>query len=72
MQRTGPLETAFYDTLGVHPEAVDTEIKASYRKLALKWHPDVSDDPGAEETFKKISQAYGVFAQCKLCVVFSK
>lgn len=72
MQITGPVETAFYDLLGVHPEATDADIKASYRKLALKWHPDVNDSPGAEETFKNISQAYGEYRQWKPCAASSK
>jgi curved DNA-binding protein len=48
----------YYATLGVKPEASDAEIKAAYRKLARKYHPDVSKEAGAEERFKSINEAY--------------
>lgn len=53
----------YYDTLGVKQGASDEEIKKSYRKLAMKFHPD--RNPGnkqAEEKFKKISEAYAVLS----------
>lgn len=48
----------YYDTLGVKPEATDAEIKSAYRKLARKYHPDVSKEAGAEDKFKSINEAY--------------
>jgi curved DNA-binding protein len=48
----------YYDTLGVKPEASDAEIKSAYRKLARKFHPDVSKEAGAEEKFKAANEAY--------------
>lgn len=48
----------YYDTLGVKPDASDAEIKAAYRKLARKYHPDVSKEGGAEEKFKAINEAH--------------
>jgi curved DNA-binding protein len=48
----------YYETLGVKPQASDAEIKAAYRKLARKYHPDVSKEAGAEERFKSINEAY--------------
>jgi curved DNA-binding protein len=48
----------YYDTLGVKPEASEAEIKAAYRKLARKYHPDVSKETGAEEKFKAVNEAY--------------
>jgi curved DNA-binding protein len=48
----------YYDTLGVEPSAGDAEIKTAYRRLARKYHPDVSKEAGAEENFKAVNEAY--------------
>ncbi|MCB1554023.1 MAG: DnaJ domain-containing protein [Xanthomonadales bacterium] len=48
----------YYETLGVSPSANDAEVKAAYRKLARKYHPDVSKEPQAEERFKAVNEAY--------------
>jgi curved DNA-binding protein len=53
----------YYKTLGVKKDASDGEIKKSYRKLAMKYHPDhTKGDKSAEEKFKKISEAYAVLS----------
>lgn len=53
----------YYDVLGVARSATDEELKKSYRKLALQYHPDRNpDDPDAEEKFKEASEAYAVLA----------
>lgn len=51
---------SFYEVLGVHPSASQDEIKKSYRKLAMRWHPDKNPDnvAEAEERFKAIAEAY--------------
>lgn len=56
-------ETDYYKILGVNKTASETEIKKAYRKLAMKYHPDhTKGDKSAEETFKKISEAYAVLS----------
>jgi curved DNA-binding protein len=48
----------YYKILGVEPTADEKAIKAAYRKLARKYHPDVSKEPNAEAHFKEASEAY--------------
>lgn len=50
----------YYDTLGVSKDAPADEIKKSYRKLARKFHPDVSKEADAETKFKDLGEAYEV------------
>lgn len=47
-----------HSILGVSPDATPEEVKKAYRKLARKYHPDVSKEPDAEEKFKEIQGAY--------------
>src|SRR5690348_962185 len=48
----------YYEILGVKADASDADIKSAYRRLARKYHPDVSKESGAEEKFKSINEAY--------------
>ena len=57
-------DTKLYDVLGVSPNAEDNEIKKSYRKMALKYHPDRNPDnkTESENKFKEISAAYDILS----------
>lgn len=50
----------YYEILGVDPNATKDEMRKVYRKLARRYHPDVSEEPDAEERFKEISEAWDV------------
>jgi len=51
----------YYEVLGVQRSASEAEMKASYRKLAMKWHPDRNPgDKDCEAHFKEINEAYDV------------
>ncbi len=50
----------YYDIMGVEREAKQDEIKRAYRKLARKYHPDVSKESDAEMKFKEVGEAYEV------------
>jgi curved DNA-binding protein len=52
----------FYEVLGLSRNADQSEIQRAYRKLARTLHPDVNKDPGAEERFKELSEAYDVLS----------
>jgi curved DNA-binding protein len=55
-------ERDFYEILGVARSASQDEIQRAYRKLARTHHPDLNQEPGAEERFKDISEAYDVLS----------
>ena len=51
-----------YDVLGVSKDASDAEIKKAYRKLSKKYHPDLNHEPGAEQKFKEVNEAYEILS----------
>ncbi len=55
----------YYEILGVSKNASTSEIKAAYRKQALKWHPDRNKSQEAHERFKEINKAYEVLSDPK-------
>ena len=63
--RTGS-DQDFYEILGVPRTASQDEIQRAYRQLARAYHPDVNHDPGAEDRFKDVSEAYDVLSDPQL------
>ena len=51
-------EKNYYDILGIKKDASDADIKKKYRKLVRQYHPDVSDDPDADNKIAEINNAY--------------
>ena len=51
-------KTDYYQVLGVDKNASESELKAAYRKAALKYHPDRNKTAGAEEKFKEINEIF--------------
>jgi curved DNA-binding protein CbpA len=51
---------SYYETLGVSPSSRSSEIKAAYRKLVLKHHPDKNSDPASPQVFRGIAEAFEV------------
>ncbi|NWG75777.1 MAG: DnaJ domain-containing protein, partial [Rubrivivax sp.] len=52
----------YYQTLGVSKDASAEEIKKAFRKLARKYHPDVSKEPDADQRMKEVNEAYAVLS----------
>lgn len=55
----------YYEVLGVAKNADQKAIKDAFRSLALKYHPDRNKEPGAEDRFKEIAEAYAVLSDPK-------
>jgi molecular chaperone DnaJ len=57
-----PEKKDYYEVLGVAKDSSEKDLKGAYRKLAMKYHPDRSEEPDAEEKFKELSEAYAVLS----------
>jgi molecular chaperone DnaJ len=55
-------QKTYYDVLGVNRDASQEEIKKAFRRLAMQYHPDRNKEPGAEDRFKEINEAYEVLS----------
>ena len=62
----------YYDVLGVDRKASEQDIKKAYKRMALKFHPDKNKDPGAEEKFKEIAEAYDVLVDADKRATFDR
>ncbi|KAH9620416.1 hypothetical protein KSS87_008552 [Heliosperma pusillum] len=62
----------YYSVLGVSETAAKSDIKSAYRKLARTYHPDVNKEPGAEQKFKEISNAYEILSDDKKRSIYDR
>ena len=62
----------YYEILGIKRDAGADEIKKAYRKLAHKYHPDVSKDPKGEEKFKEVAEAYKTLKDAQARAAYDK
>jgi len=62
----------YYATLGVAHDATPDQIKRAFRKMAMQVHPDVTDDPEAEEKFKAVNEAYEVLSDPQKRAIYDR
>src|SRR5919197_1828766 len=62
----------YYEVLGVGRSAGDAEIKKAFRRLARSLHPDVSEEPDAEERFREVVEAYEVLSKPETREVYDR
>ncbi|CAD7685495.1 unnamed protein product [Nyctereutes procyonoides] len=70
--QAGAMGKDYYQTLGLARGASDEEIKRAYRRQALRYHPDKNKEPGAEEKFKEIAEAYDVLSDPRKREIFDR
>lgn len=62
----------YYALLKVHPNATDDEIRASYRRLARQYHPDINPSPEAAQMFKFLTESYHVLTDARVRAEYDK
>jgi len=62
----------YYSTLGVARDATPDQIKRAFRKMAMQVHPDVTDDPEAEDKFKAVNEAYEVLSDPQKRAIYDR
>ncbi len=67
-----PPSKDYYEILGVSRNANEEEIKRAFRRLAFKYHPDHNKEPGAEEKFKEINEAYEVLSDARKRAIYDR
>ncbi|KAI7856627.1 X-domain of DnaJ-containing-domain-containing protein [Circinella umbellata] len=67
-----PIDTSYYELLGVPSNATSLQVKKAFRKLAIVYHPDKNKSEDAEEKFKEISEAYQVLMDPQLRSHYNK
>jgi molecular chaperone DnaJ len=62
----------YYEVLGLARDADADAIKRAFHSLARDWHPDVADDPDAEERFRELAEAYGVLSKREARLLYDR
>ncbi|KAF6754486.1 hypothetical protein DFP72DRAFT_899219 [Ephemerocybe angulata] len=62
----------YYKILDVHKSASEKDIRAAYKRLSKKWHPDKNKSPGAEDRFVEIARAYEILSDVKKREIYDR